>query len=116
MVSQNADEVYLTFGKEDPGYHEYLDSGNVARGQDPFLRMQSYGPWRIRNPAHMRQLGIAILLLPCWPVVPVVPVVILVSVVLEGMKGMKDVRPRFVCVRRGNSVRWIDNCFSLLTR
>lgn len=61
MVSQNADEVYLTFGKEDPGYHKYLDSGKVARGQDPFLRMQSYGPWRIRNPAHMRQLGIAIL-------------------------------------------------------
>jgi hypothetical protein len=53
--------VYLTFAKEDPGYHEYLDSGNVAQGRDPFLWMQPYGPWRIRNPAHMRQLRIAIL-------------------------------------------------------
>lgn len=54
--------MYLTFAKEaHTGYHKYLNSGNVARGQDPFLRMQSCGPWRIRNPTHMRQLGIAIL-------------------------------------------------------
>ncbi|RMJ21764.1 hypothetical protein PHISP_07369 [Aspergillus sp. HF37] len=59
IVSQDANQVFLTIAKVDPGYQEYLGTGNLDG--NPFLRMQQFGPWIIQNAGHVTQLATAIL-------------------------------------------------------
>lgn len=60
MVSQNGMEIFLTFGKMDDGYRDYLVKKDSAANCRSFIRMQTYGPWNVLLASHMKQLGIIV--------------------------------------------------------
>ncbi|OJJ30297.1 hypothetical protein ASPWEDRAFT_32489 [Aspergillus wentii DTO 134E9] len=70
LVSQNRNEIFLTFASYSPEYVKYLMMKDHSKGpgllkyfkqnrsKDPgFLTMQEYGPWDIYNHVHMRHLS-----------------------------------------------------------
>ncbi|KAH8812178.1 hypothetical protein F5884DRAFT_304549 [Xylogone sp. PMI_703] len=57
MVSQDLDQVWVTFGEYDRAYLQYL-RGAARDGDDQsFLTMHEYGPWDVRDENAMRNLG-----------------------------------------------------------
>jgi len=59
VISQDADQVFLSLAAIDDGYyHEYLVNG--TQDSNPFLRVQTYGPWLLDDPDQMKQLCVVI--------------------------------------------------------
>lgn len=59
LVSQDNHEIFLTIADYDHRYLAYLKNGDTSRG--PLLKMQTYGPWNIAHPTHMKDLAMIIL-------------------------------------------------------
>ncbi|KAE8422974.1 hypothetical protein BDV36DRAFT_290787 [Aspergillus pseudocaelatus] len=60
MVSQSGMEIFLTFGKMDDRYRDYLVNKDSAANCGSFMRMQTYGPWNVLLAPHMKQLGVIV--------------------------------------------------------
>ncbi|KAJ5920350.1 hypothetical protein N7516_011208 [Penicillium verrucosum] len=62
LVSQDNHEIFLTIANYDSRYLAYLKNEETPLGSDgPFLRMNTYGPWNIGYPTHMKELATFIL-------------------------------------------------------
>ncbi|KAM5387168.1 hypothetical protein ACJA88_001520 [Fusarium oxysporum] len=65
LVSQDHGEVYLIIATFDYQYVEYicaLGTGSRGKGSThPFLEMREYGPFEVKSPEQMEQLGIILL-------------------------------------------------------
>ncbi|CAI7653386.1 unnamed protein product [Penicillium viridicatum] len=59
LVSQDNHEIFLTIAGYDHQYLAYLKNGDAS--SDPWLTMQTYGPWSIAHPSHMENLATIIL-------------------------------------------------------
>lgn len=60
MLSQDGDQVYVSFAKSDAGYTEYLKDGLQER-TNPFMRVQTYGPFWIWDADYMHDLAVVVL-------------------------------------------------------
>ncbi|KAH8427659.1 uncharacterized protein LDX57_005370 [Aspergillus melleus] len=56
-VSQNRNEIYITFAEYDDEYMNYLKDRSSSDPDLHFLTMHQYGPWKTSIQAHMRDLG-----------------------------------------------------------
>ena len=64
LVSQDHQEIYLTFAEYDEQYVEYIrDEHLTTKKSHSFLTMNEFGPLYINNHQHMMRLGIYILAL-----------------------------------------------------
>ncbi|GFF37427.1 hypothetical protein IFM58399_04889 [Aspergillus lentulus] len=54
MVSEDRDEIFLTFGTLDRHYLRYLHNSDAPKR---FLELHTYGPFRIDSAVHMEQLA-----------------------------------------------------------
>lgn len=67
LISQDDDQVWLTFAEYDKEYEDYIRNIPPMRRKKSkkrsFLTMCEHGPWDIDNPEMMRQLGSLILAL-----------------------------------------------------
>jgi hypothetical protein len=54
MVSEDRDEIFLTFGTLDRHYLRYLHDSDAPKR---FLELHTYGPFRIDNAVRMEQLA-----------------------------------------------------------
>ncbi|KAE8375940.1 hypothetical protein BDV26DRAFT_294552 [Aspergillus bertholletiae] len=56
LISQNANQIFLSFAKANGPYYDYLDTGDIS--QEPFLSIQKWGPWLVNHEKHMKHLVI----------------------------------------------------------
>jgi hypothetical protein len=54
---QDGPEVYLTFASYPAEYRRYLNKDDGAMSPNAYMRMQTYGPWKINNRDHMAELS-----------------------------------------------------------
>ncbi|KAE8387509.1 hypothetical protein BDV23DRAFT_186296 [Aspergillus alliaceus] len=55
LISQDANQIFLSFARANVEYYDYLENGNVAG--EPFLSIQKWGPWQVNHKDHMKQLA-----------------------------------------------------------
>ncbi|KAE8310175.1 hypothetical protein BDV41DRAFT_590583 [Aspergillus transmontanensis] len=60
MVSEDGPQIFLTFAKMDDGYRDYLVNKHSSANCGSFMRMTTYGPWKVVRASHMKQLGIIV--------------------------------------------------------
>lgn len=56
-VSQDRQEIFLTFAEYDDDYLAYLNDKTPRSTAPSFLTMHQYGPWDTENPSDMAKLG-----------------------------------------------------------
>ncbi|KAF5233430.1 hypothetical protein FANTH_12546 [Fusarium anthophilum] len=62
LVSQDHGEIYLIIASFNAEYVEYICARSVRRAtKDSFLEMNEYGPFFVKDPKHMKQLGTILL-------------------------------------------------------
>ncbi|OXV05752.1 hypothetical protein Egran_06480 [Elaphomyces granulatus] len=59
LLSQDRDEIYISFAEYDNNWETYLCSGKVANAG--FMVVNRFGPWRIGNVSKMRHFAEIIL-------------------------------------------------------
>ncbi|KAI1822531.1 hypothetical protein F4861DRAFT_387023 [Xylaria intraflava] len=57
LVSQNSDQIYITIGECDANYVDYVCDRPIRKGEDPFLKMERYGPFEIGVSRSMSVFG-----------------------------------------------------------
>jgi hypothetical protein len=61
LIAQDLKEIYLVFAAYPSEYVAYIQGVKPGTSEAPFLEMHEFGPFDLRNPRQMRELGNIIL-------------------------------------------------------
>jgi hypothetical protein len=57
LIAQDLHEFYLVFAAYSPDYVAYIQGVLPDTSPAPFLQMHEFGPFHMRNPGAIRELG-----------------------------------------------------------
>ncbi|KAK2762227.1 hypothetical protein FQN54_001237 [Arachnomyces sp. PD_36] len=66
LISQDRDEIYLTFAQFDEAYRDYVMQKRPPTDPPSFMKMREYGPWKTKNTKDMAHLSRFLLAFTLW--------------------------------------------------